>query len=149
MFNQKPCKNCGSNKHLAWRCPHRVGNPCSYCGKTDHDSLACFDKPRVPMGFESSKTHKQRLATKKEWRELNPPDEYGNWYCYLQISPNCPKILTAETLTQEHVMPKVKAPERRFDVTNIAPACNFCNTLKGSRTLEKLALTYPQLQKYL
>lgn len=52
-------------------------------------------------------------------------------------------------LTLEHVEAKVRSPEKVFDVTNIKPACSWCNAIKGSKSLEELSEVYPQLEKYL
>lgn len=86
---------------------------------------------------------------KRAWFKMNPPDGKGEWECYLQIADNCPRKMAYQYLTLEHVMPKVKAPELKFDPKNIRPSCAPCNRVKGSKTIEKLAKTYPHLRVYL
>lgn len=83
------------------------------------------------------------------WYKTNKPDNDGFYTCYLQISSMCPIRLSKQSMTKEHVMPKVKAPELKFEPSNIRPACKWCNKLKGSRTLEQLAQAFPQVQKYI
>lgn len=123
---------------------------CKYCQeRTTHSSFTCFNRPRPMMKQESDKSRQKRLETSDKWFELNPPDEYGYWHCYLEISPNCPHRLTKATLELEHVKPKSKHAELKYDVNNLRPACGPCNYMKLSTSLEKLAETYPHLKKYL
>lgn len=84
-----------------------------------------------------------------EWIKNNPPNLNGNWICYLQISTLCLQRLDKQTLTLEHIVPKGRGEEYRYNENNIKPACAPCNGLKGSQTLESLAKTYPHLRKYI
>lgn len=111
---------------------------CKYCGKDNHTSLMCFQKPRRRIKPISSKTASKEQQTKREWFELNPPNEKGLWFCYLGISPMCPGWLTRSTITLEHVKSKARHPELKFEVTNLKPACSFCNEIKGSRDVDEL-----------
>ncbi len=129
---------------------------CSNCGSPYHGSLHCTLKPRSvlsrpskPMRRESVKTRAKRQHTSSEWDKLNPPDENGEWTCYLQISPLCPRQLTIETLVREHVKPKHSHKHLQFDVTNIKPSCTFCNGVKIGKSLETLSKEYPHLKKYI
>lgn len=160
MRPTKPCKWCKEVNPLHWpyqcskrpqsvRKPYPNTKPCSYCDGTNHPSRACFKRPRAPLRTVSLQTKTSLISMKHAWHNLNPPDEHNEWTCYLQISPMCPKKLSYGTLVYEHVIPKVKAPGRRFDPTNIKPSCQFCNYLKGSKTLEKLSLEYPHLKPLL
>lgn len=121
---------------------------CDDCTVT-HTPLMCWMKPRGRIPFASKKTEQAEIDAKYAWFEANPPDKYGHWICYLQIDPRCPKILTRETIVQEHVKPKGKYRSLKYDITNRKPACTFCNGLKGGQSLEKLAETYPQLRRFL
>ena len=98
----------------------------------------CFNKPRRPLKPSSDKTLHKKQETDRAWYAANPPDEKGLWYCYLNITPECPAKLTRSTITLEHVRSKVRAPELKFDITNLKPACSFCNALKGSKDLDEL-----------
>lgn len=110
--------------------------PCKYCGKTTHTSLMCFEKPR--------KTFKQIgpvaakwIEARKLWVKNNPPDANGYWYCYLKL-PGCHVRMKYEELTVDHIKSRTRAPEQRYEQSNLAPACANCNKLKGSRDLEEL-----------
>lgn len=107
----------------------------------------CFNKPRRRIKLVSSKTLTQEQEAKREWLRLNPPDERGRWYCYLQISPKCYKVLTTATLRQEHVKSKVRYPELKYVVSNRKAACDPCNAMKGSRDLDEIPeyTSYPQI----
>lgn len=101
-----------------------------------------FHKPRKPLAKESPKTRRLRRYTANDWFRLNPPDENGEWECWLQISTLCPKQVIRETITLEHVYPKVRYPELKFAVENIKPSCSFCNKMKSSKTPEDLARAF-------
>ncbi len=120
--------------------------PCKWCSSPNHTQFYCKKKPRKPIPFESPKSKKKRMKTRALWYQQNPPDENGTWLCYLQISSLCPKSLTKETLTMEHVQPRVKAPELKYVVENIRPSCN---KMKDSRTIEQLAKIWPHLTQYI
>lgn len=123
---------------------------CSICGSDYHSSVTCFQKRRKPIKSKSDKTATKDLAFKGAWLQANPGDiERGKWECYLQISELCPKILTIETLTREHVKPKGTNKSLKYQISNVRPACTWCNAIKSSRTLENLAKEYPHLEKYL
>lgn len=122
-------------------------NPiCKSCGKYGHFAMQCYNRRHKSLAPESKNTKKKRLATRRAWFKDNPADENGNWECYLQISSQCPVKLTYLTITLEHVQAKVRAPQLKYDPTNIRPSCSYCNKLKGSRSLEELAKIFPQVR---
>lgn len=90
-------------------------------------------KPRKPIPKENKKTKQKRIQTTKEWFDKNPPDVYGRWTCYLQISPDCYRKVNKHTINLEHTKSKVRHPELKYDVDKIKPACPPCNKMKGSR----------------
>ena len=98
---------------------------------------------------ESDKAKTKRIATYKRWIKANPPDENGRWECYLQISSMCPKSLSRNLLSLEHVKPRSKNPELKYKIENIKPSCLSCNEMKGSRTIEELSKIWPHLLKYM
>lgn len=116
-----------------------MARPCSYCGSTTHTAFRCRSRPNKPLRKESITAKKKRQKTASMWFRKNPSDENGNWECWLQISELCPKKLSRETITLEHVYPKVKNPELKYNYKNLKPSCAFCNKLKGSNTPEQLA----------
>jgi 5-methylcytosine-specific restriction endonuclease McrA len=110
--------------------------PCSICGHVGHGQTFCFNKKNKAIN-KFGKEAKRSLETRNLWLQTNANKD-NTWTCYLQISPWCPKLLTIETLTVDHVKPKGSHKELAHDLTNLKPACVFCNGLKGSRALDKL-----------
>lgn len=120
--------------------------PCKWCGKMGHFSYACFNNPkrklkaikRSPIN-KVGKTTKQWLITRATWIKKNPPTIDGKyWVCYLQIHPWCPVRIDLANLTLDHVISRSHAPNLRFNADNLMPACKYCNTEKGSRSLDKV-----------
>lgn len=122
---------------------------CKYCGKRSYNEYCFQHKPHKRLKPEADKTQEKRTDTKWRWIEANPPDDNGNWRCYLRISKDCPGWLTLETLVLEHVKPKAGYPELRYDLSNLRPACIFCNETKKGLSLERLAIVFPHLGVYL
>lgn len=122
---------------------------CNYCHQTTHYSWQCFRKPRTPIKSMSDKYLNKHRQCRRLWFKENPPDSRGVWLCYLNIAPDCPIKLTSTTIRLEHVKSKARYPELVFEITNIKPACNACNALKGSLDIKDLVETYPHLEKYL
>lgn len=112
-------------------------NKCKLCGSQWHTAWLCKLKSKKPMRQEAVKTKAKRTEVRVLWFDLNPPDEYGRWQCYLRIAPNCYGYLTRETVDLEHVDSKARRPDLKFDVQNLKPACPPCNQLKGSRSAEE------------
>ena len=96
---------------------------CVTCGSTEHTAFYCPKKPRKPLP-RSGKISRQWNSTRQKWIRDNPEP----WACYI-----CFKPLDASTLTLDHLMSRSRHPELRFDVTNLAPCCWKCNSLKGSK----------------
>lgn len=128
---------------------------CSYCGGDNHNSLTCYKKRkkdhaelkrRAPLRRESKAHASKRAILYNTFFANNPPDELGGYTCYLQISKYCPKWLSQQNVTLEHVLPRSKFPELRWVSDNIKPACEFCNKTKMSNTVEKLSLFWPHLK---
>lgn len=115
---------------------------CDQCNVT-HTTLMCYQKPRKPIKTKKDLTWEQ---TKKKWLLR---ENTNWWFCYLQISDRCPIKLTKETMTFDHVIPRVRGSNYKYDIDNLKPACSSCNMLKGSRTLEALAREYPRLNQYI
>lgn len=143
---------------MAWgrekyrRKPFSVKLPtCKFCGEIGkHYSWQCPNKPRKALKKEAPKSQARRQRTSREWYESNPPpNPDGTWTCYLQISPLCPKRVDRTTINLEHVKPRAKYQHLKYDPSNIRPACEPCNKLKGPWTLEQLAETYPKIRKML
>lgn len=129
--------------------------PCKYCGGTDHTSLMCFNKPRVPdarlknrqLQYRIGKEDAEDVAFRSGWKQ-SIANHTGMYPCYLKISPLCPGWLTMDQVTLEHKNPKSRFPEQRRDRKNAGIACEPCNKLKGTRTLEELQRIYPHLRPH-
>lgn len=120
---------------------------CKYCKKEGyHSQLMCFNKPRRPIKSKVDLTWRDTVS---KWKLANPPNLNGNWICYLQISKMCLGRIDKHSLTLDHVIPKSRGIEYKYDINNLKPCCMPCNSLKGSRTLENLSKDYPQLKGYL
>lgn len=124
--------------------------PCKHCGMMGHFSYACYQNPkrtlkklkRSPIK-KVGKYTKQWLVTRAKWIRSNPPPIDGQyWMCYLQIHPWCPKKISIEQLTLDHVVARSADPSKRFSAANLKPACYYCNEKKGSRALETVKPAY-------
>jgi 5-methylcytosine-specific restriction endonuclease McrA len=105
-------------------------------------------RAKKPMKKESNQYKKKRLATRDAWFEANPPADNGYWECYLRISPSCLRMVDRTTIVLEHVKPKQRHPELRFEVSNIQPSCEPCNMKKSGYELDKFVDEYPHLLVY-
>lgn len=120
-FPKKACKFCGGMGHFAYMCRKNPKNSFKRSGIKQNGKYA-----------------KQWIVTRETWIRNNPPDKYGFWYCYLNIHEWCPRKLTLETLTLDHIVSRSRDPSLRFDQTNLQPACRYCNDKKGSKSLDQV-----------
>jgi len=115
-----------------------MSKTCTYpdCMRGCYGEFCLMHKPRKPIN-KFGKQAKKNAKTTKEFIERlkSEADQYGTVYCYLQISPLCPKRLSLDQVVPEHVLPKSGNPELRHDQSNIKAACIFCNNMKGSQRL--------------
>lgn len=93
-------------------------------------------KPRKPMK-QQGKHFQLWNEARHKWIQENA-NKYNTWSCHLQISPWCPRLLTLETLTLDHLHTRSSRPDLRYDQKNLAPCCRFCNGLRGSKKLDKV-----------
>ena len=100
-------------------------------------------EPRKAIRRVSFKNSTKEQAAKRLWYSLNPPDQNGQWECYLSIHPWCPKMVDEFTIVQEHVKPKKTHPELKYEHSNRRAACEFCNGLKDCLSLERVIELYP------
>lgn len=128
--------------------PHpKRGYACQWCGSNDHYSFTCFQRPKKPIAVESASANTKRTKTRRAWFRANRPDNTGHWDCYLQIAPDCLRQVNTTTIDLEHVRSKARHPKLKYEPINIKPACQPCNKLKRSWSLEDLAETYPHIAK--
>jgi 5-methylcytosine-specific restriction endonuclease McrA len=129
---KKPCKHCGLMGHFSYAC---YQNPKRKLKELKRTAIKRSTKPINKVG----KTTKQWFITRATWIKKNPPPiENRYWICYLQIHPWCPVRIDIEHLTLDHVVSRSRAPSLRFNADNLKPACTYCNTEKGSRSLDQV-----------
>lgn len=123
--------------------------PCKFCKKLGHYPYTCPDNPKVKQrartGLKRTRINpigkhgKLWISTRHQWIKDNPPPIEGKfWLCYLRIHPYCPVRLSLETLTLDHVVPRSNDPKLRYDHDNLRPACKYCNSEKGSKSLDQV-----------
>lgn len=100
-------------------------------------------KKRAQIRKVSFKNQNKEQQAKRIWFSLNPPDADGQWDCYLGISPVCLIKVDEYTIIQEHLKPKGRYPELKYDPANRKPSCEFCNRLKSGIHIEKIIELYP------
>lgn len=115
---------------------------CDNCGIT-HTSLQCFKKPRAALKNRKAinrfgKEYGKWRETRGAFIQANPPDQYGFWYCALNLSEHCLRRMDIDQLTVDHIVPRSRSPELRHEQSNLQPACLYCNKEKGSKTVDNL-----------
>lgn len=70
--------------------------------------------------------------TRKQWLGSHEPDHAGFYICGL-----CGRHVHVSEVVLDHIMPRSKAPELEFELSNLQPAHQLCNGLKGSKTMEQ------------
>lgn len=123
--------------------------PCKFCKQLGHYAYTCRDNPKVMLrrstGLKRTRINpigkqaKKWIGTRAEWIANNPPPIEGQfWLCYLRIHPFCPVRIDLARLTLDHVVSRSRDPTKRNDASNLQPACKYCNSEKGSRSLEQV-----------
>lgn len=54
--------------------------------------------------------------------------------------------MTKNQTTLDHVIPRSREPNKRFDMSNLKPCCYLHNLLKASRTIEQFLEIYPEFK---
>lgn len=125
---------------------------CSICDSRYHYQSFCPRKPKKPIKRSYIKKTGKRVALNKEtnalWLELNPPDMYGYWDCYLKISPHCLRRVSLQDLNIEHSYSKTRHPELRDKQDLLQPSCQACNKMKGSKDVDDFVDSFPHLRRY-
>lgn len=85
--------------------------------------------------------------TRQEWIDNNPPTYGGYWYCVVggrALTNELERLdYGALPLTLDHDLARSRAPDRRHDLENLNPMCEYHNTLKGSLSLLQFLATKP------
>lgn len=134
-FPKKECKYCGGRGHFPYAC---------YKNPKRQEAATKPLKPRTPIKQKTKlrahgKVSKQWVLTRATWIRKNPPPiDATYWECYLRISSQCPVRLDLPLLTLDHVISRSRDPSKRFDLSNLQPCCWWCNTEKGSKSLDQV-----------
>lgn len=102
---------------------------CRFCGGVNHTATFCFARPkgtRVPRKKirQLGKYGHKWLKYRAEYlAKLEEP-----YICYL-----CGDHLKRSEITLDHIIPRSRRPDLRFEDSNIAVCCWRCNKRKGSQ----------------
>lgn len=113
---EKLCKNCFTSYR-------QYNTTQTLCPKCVYNK---YSKPKKPIKL-MGKVAKQWVEYRQDWIKRNMTTS-GTWLCYL-----CGVVLTLNTLTLDHIIPRSARPDLRFDDRNIKPCCYRCNSQKGSK----------------
>jgi 5-methylcytosine-specific restriction endonuclease McrA len=147
------CRECGSPYHSAMY--HKPRKPietkllpartairvhCTHCDSLEHFKSNCPKvkpkwKDRVPGPDGRYPPMKSYIVGFKEkwgrcrtkWVKENPPNHAGFYQCHY-CGLNIPK----DEMQLDHKIPRSRAPELRFELSNLTPSCGACNLTKGS-----------------
>lgn len=102
--------------------------------------------------YKNSKRIAQRVdmeweQTKNDWKDENPPDHMGYWYCvigYGALTDGRRDALGGLPLNLDHDISRVRDGTRRYDHDNLNPMCPRHNREKGSRSLYEYRQSNPK-----
>lgn len=112
------CTRCDSLTHVYSQCPERL---------TDKINPKTGRYPTVKRLRTKGKYTIRWEATRRAWIKLNPPDHAGYYYCHY-----CSVAMTVNEMTLDHMQSRTRAPELRYEMTNLLPSCGPHNVEKGS-----------------
>lgn len=129
---------------------------CRWCGSSEHTQFYCYKKPRKQIAkiskkrLENPKPIKQKKPikkigkraikwreTSKEWKKLNPPNEYGYWHCKVGGALLSDKQDEVLRLNLCHDKSRARHPSLAFELSNIFPGCPRHNKEQGSKDLDE------------
>jgi len=113
---EKLCKNC----FTSYRQYNTTQTLCPKC------SYNKYSKPKKPIK-RMGKVAKAWVEHRHKWIQKNATQS-GTWNCHY-----CGTLLTIDSLTLDHVIPRSARPDLRFEDSNLVPSCFSCNSKKGSR----------------
>lgn len=134
-----------------------MAKPCKWCQSPLHTQFYCFKKPRkaivrIPRrDIDEPRPKKKNKPlnkigprarkwneTSKLWKQANPPDSNGFWYCRVGGSALTDKRdIEAFRLNICHDQSRARRPDMAFDLENLFPGCQKHNKEQGSLSLEE------------
>lgn len=81
----------------------------------------------------SRKAHSNMSSLKKKWKSKNPPDENGNYICWI-----CKQAVHTSVVSMDHVATVEEWPEYKNDLSNLRPSHAFCNHERANKQLSRL-----------
>ena len=100
---------------------------CEICGKRSFSNRCMAHKIRKPLN-QMGKQGKKWQTTRRQWLRDNP----GPYFCYL-----CGSLLLQSEVTLDHVTSRSRAPELRYEQSNLRSCCWSCNSQKSSLSVEQ------------
>ena len=117
MSIERLCKSCGKTFSQF----NRMQTKCPLC------SLNTFNKGKKPMRKIGPVTRKW-IETRSDYFAKYK----GPYYCYI-----CGKHLDINEVQLDHIQSRVRAPQLRNELKNLAPICATDNKSKGSMSLDQ------------
>lgn len=134
-----------------------MAKACKWCKSPLHTAFYCFKKPRKEIVrvsrrslSTSFKVKKQKAINKigprarqwnktsKLWKQTNPPDSRGFWYCRVGgAALTDKKDVEALRLNICHIESRARRPDLAFNLDNLFAGCPLHNKEQGSRSLKE------------
>ena len=135
--HNKVCKICGKLGHSQFYCKEK---PYKQIAKVSRKRLASPEKPKINKPIRKvGKYGKMWEDTKKKWKEENPPDDSGFWYCKVGGAPlSDNKRITYGyyyNLNICHDKSRAHHKSLAYELSNLFPGCQRHNKDQGSKTL--------------
>lgn len=155
---QKPCTYCTEYGHTAWKCSKKPRKPmqsnssfkvhCQHCDSDKHTKGSCPERPsKKDLAKVDAKTGRypdvtlrrvgkygeRWAATRTKWHRLNKPNHQGYFQCHI-----CRGMVLATEMELDHVISRTRAPELRFELSNLKPSHSKCNRDKGSKNIDEM-----------
>lgn len=119
-----------------------MSQSCLVCGKRAYSDYCVQHKPRKPLKTNKpirriGKKAQEWIEYRHEWIKRNSGRE---WHCIIGGA-----LLTLDTLTLDHDVPRSRDTTLRVKDSNINEMCWYHNSDKGSKSLAEYLATNPDL----
>jgi hypothetical protein len=132
----KICQICGEKGHSKFYCKTRTYKPIPKVSdkKKNNPTPKKIYKPINKVGKKAI----QWKVTSKEWKQQNPSDKDGFWYCLIGGGRLSDKSSdNAYRLNLCHDKSRARHPSLSNELSNIFPGCPRHNSEQGSRDLDE------------